>query len=129
MSKAKTATATATATPMPTAVDLLASALSIPSAKPGRQPSPVPDQVREAIQLLAKRVYAGQPTASAITIKRLATATGCRPGRLTAIYREALDILQNGADAMDDEAVDDVDDVDDVDEVLDDVDDVEGSLS
>ena len=128
MSKRTTATVTPPAT-MPSAAELLASVLARPASKPGRQPSPVPDQVREAVRLLAQRVFNGQPTASASTIKRLAAATGCRTGRLMALYRENLDILQNGADAVDDEAVDDVDDVDDVDEVLDDVDDVEGSLS
>ena len=96
--------ATKSDTAMPSASDLLATALKIPSAKRGRQPSPVPQEVREAIQLLAQRVFDGMPTASAITIKRLATATGCRVGRLMSLYRESLDILQNGANESEDDA-------------------------
>ena len=103
MSKSKTATANET-NPMPSPSELLSSVLVRPAGKPGRQPSPVPDAVREAIRLLTQRVVAGEPIASALTIKRLASATSCRPGRLMAIYKEALDILQNGADAMDDDA-------------------------
>lgn len=81
---------------MPSAAELLASTLAIPSAKPGRAPSPVPSQVREAVALLAKRVHKGEPTAAALTIKKLASATGTRVGRLMSLYRENLEILKNG---------------------------------
>ena len=81
---------------MPSATDLLASALAIPSAKPGRAPSPVPKEVREAVALLAKRVFSGEPTAAALTLKKLASATGTRVGRLMALYRENLEVLKNG---------------------------------
>lgn len=118
MSKSKIVPATATATDatpaMPTASELLASVLVRPASKPGRQPSPVPDQVREAVRLLAQRVHAGEAVASALTIKKLARATSCRPGRLMAIFRESLDILANTEDeVVDDEDVEALVDVDD----------------